>query len=108
MAPLKTPQEGAQGGRRFHHTTQDMIGTARTQRISVVDAVSPSQCRGHQRQHLVASVGSPRGPAQVNMVVYQLTQSQMMGQRDRQDQPSIGHQTVIIEGDMDAVRIAAW
>jgi hypothetical protein len=32
----------------------------------------------------------------------------MMGQRNRQDQSGIGHQTVIVEGDTDAVRVVAW
>ena len=27
---------------------------------------------------------------------------------DRQEQPSVGHQAVIIEGDLDAVRVVAW
>ena len=37
------------------------------------------------------------------MVVHQLAQFQMMGQSDRKDQPGIGHQAVVIEGDLDAV-----
>ena len=36
-------------------------------------------------------------------MVHQLAQSQMMGQRDRKNQPVIGHQAVIVEGDVDAV-----
>lgn len=41
--------------------------------------------------------------SQVNLAAHQFAQPQMMGQRDRQDQPRIGHQTVIVKGDMDAV-----
>ena len=39
------------------------------------------------------------------MVVHQLAQSQMMGQSDRKDQPSIGHQAMIVEGDVAAVAL---
>ena len=37
-----------------------------------------------------------------------LAQTQMMGQRDRKEQASIGHQAVIVEGDLDAVRLLRW
>jgi len=42
------------------------------------------------------------------MAVHQFAQAQMMGQSDRQGQPSTGHQTVIIEGDLDAVGLLGW
>ena len=44
--------------------------------------------RGHQRHHLVAGVGSARGPAQVQMPVNQLGQAQMLGEGGRKDQPA--------------------
>ena len=31
------------------------------------------------------------------------TQSQVLGEGDRKEQPSIGHQAVVVEGDVDAV-----
>ena len=46
--------------------------------------------------------------SQVNVVVHQLTQTQVLGQSDRQKQSGVGHQAVIIEGDMDAVGLAGW
>ena len=42
------------------------------------------------------------------MPVKQLGQAQMPGQGGRQDQPSIGHQTVVVKGDGDAVGVVAW
>ena len=42
------------------------------------------------------------------MVVHKLAQSQMMSQRDWKDQPGIGHQAVIVKGDLDAVGVVAW
>ena len=32
----------------------------------------------------------------------------MMGQSDRKDQPSIGHQAMIVEGNVDAVGVLKW
>ena len=42
------------------------------------------------------------------MVVHQLAQSQMMGQSDREEQPGIGHQAVVVEGDLNAVGMVKW
>ena len=42
------------------------------------------------------------------MVVHQLAQSQVLGQGNGKNQPSIGHQAVIVEGDLDAVEVIAW
>ena len=42
------------------------------------------------------------------MAVHQLAQSQMAGQSNRKDQPSIGHQAVVIEGNVDAVGLLRW
>ena len=82
---------------------QDLLGPDSPQRVVVVDAVATGQCRGDQRQQLVASVGSTKGTTQVKVPVNQFTHSQMMGQGHGQDQPSVVHQTVIVEGDLDAV-----
>ena len=63
----------------------------------------PASADAHQGQQLVSRIGPTRCISQIDMAVHQFTQSQMMGQRDRQDQPSIGHQAVIIEDSVDAV-----
>ena len=42
------------------------------------------------------------------MAVHQFTQTQMVGQGNRQEQSGNGHQTVVVEGDVDAVRVVAW
>ena len=103
VAPPEAAQEGSQRGRRLDYTAQHPIGSPCAQRVGVGDAVATGQCRRHQGQELVSRVGTARRTAQVNVVVHQLAQSQMMGQSDRKDQPSIGHQAVVIEGDLDAV-----
>ena len=43
--------------------------------------------------------------AQVQVMVNQFTQTQVLGQRDRKEQPSIGHQAAVVEGDLDAVGV---
>ena len=46
-------------------------------------------------------------PAQGQVSVNQLGQAEMLGQGGWQDQPCIGHQAVIVEGDLDVVGIVA-
>ena len=108
MAPPETPQEGSQRGRRLDHAAQHPIDSPCAQRVGVVDAVATGQCPRHQGQELVSRIRPTWRIYQVNMVVHQLTQSQMMGQSDRKDQPGIGHQAVVIEGDVDAVGMVKW
>ena len=108
MAPPETPQEGAQRGRRLDYATQHPLGLASAQHVGVVNAVTAGQRRGNQRQHLVARVGPTWRVSQANVAIHQLTQSQMMGQGDGQKQPRIGHQSLIIKGNVDAVGLLAW
>ena len=42
------------------------------------------------------------------MVVDEFTQTQVLGEGDRKEQPSIGHQAVVIKGDLDPVGVVAW
>ena len=108
MAPPEAPQEGSQRGWRLHGTPQHPIGSPSAQRGGGGDAVATGQSRRHQGQHLVPRVGTTRRTAQVNMAVHQLTQSQMAGQGHRQEQPGIGHQAMIVEGDVHAVGTLKW
>ena len=41
------------------------------------------------------------------MVVDEFTQTQVLGERDRKEQPSIVDQAVVIEGDVDVVGVVA-
>ena len=104
VAPPEAAQEGAQGGRRLDHAADGAGRPAGAQHVGIVNAVAASQGRGHQRHHLVAGVG----PAQVQMPVNQLGQAQMLGEGGRKDQPGIVDQAVVVEGDLDAVEVAAW
>ena len=98
----------SQGGWRLDYAADGASRPARPQRIGVVNAVAASQRRRHQGQHLVASVGSSGRIPQVNVAVHQFTQAQVVGQGDRQQQPRIGHQAVIIKGNVDAVGVLKW
>jgi hypothetical protein len=46
--------------------------------------------------------------AQVQVPVNQLGQAKAQGEGGRKNQPGIGHQAVIVEGDADAVGVVAW
>ena len=41
-------------------------------------------------------------------MVNQFTQTQALGEGDRKEQPGIGHQAVVVEGDLDAVGLLKW
>ena len=105
LAPPEAAQEGPQGGWCLDHAADGASRPAGAQHVGVVDAVSSGQSRSHQRHHLVAGVGSAWGATQVQVPVNQFGQSQMLAQRGWQDQPSIGHQAVVVEGDLDAVGV---
>ena len=108
MTPTEAAQKGPQGGRRLDHAADGPGRTAGAQHVGVVDAVAAGQGRGHQGQQLVSRVRTTRRSSQINVVVDELTQTQVLGQGDRQKQSGVGHQTVIVEGDVDAVRVVAW
>ena len=74
----------------------------------VVDAVAASQRGGDQRHYLVAGVGPARRIAQVQALLYQLGKTEVQSQGGWEEQAGIGHQAVIIEGDLDAVEVVAW
>ena len=107
-APPKTPQKGTQRGWRLDRAAQHPIGSPSAQRVGVVDAVAAHQRRRHQGQQLVAGIRPTRRSSQINVVVDEFTQTQALGQSDRKDQPGIGHQAVVIEGDLDAVGMVKW
>ena len=58
--------------------------------------------RGCHQGHFVARVRPPGRISEVNVVVDEFTQSQVLGEGDRKEQPSVGHQAVVVEGDVDA------
>ena len=81
---------------------------AGAQRVSVVNAVAASQRRGHQGHNLVSRVRPARRSSEVNVTVDEFTQTQVLGEGDRKEQPSIGHQAVVVERDLDAVGVLQW
>ena len=108
VAPPEAAQERPQGGGRLDHATESASRPAGAQHVGVVNAVAPSQRRRHQGQHLVAHIRPPRRSSEVNVVVDEFTQSQVLGEGDRKEQPSISHQAVVVEGDVDAVGVLRW
>ena len=108
MAPPEAAQEGAQGGWRLDRAAQGAGRPPGAQHIGVVNAVAPSQRRRHQRHHLVARVRPPRGIAQVEALPDEFGQAEVPRQGGRKEQPGIGHQTAVVEGDLDPVGVVAW
>ena len=107
-ASPETAQERPQGGWRLDRAVQGPGCSPSAQHIGVVNAIAPSQRGSHQGQHLVARVRPPRRSSEVNVVVDEFTQTQVLGEGDRKEQPSIGHQAVVVEGDLDTVGVIQW
>ena len=92
----------------FSRETENPGGPPSAQRIGVVDAIAASQRGGDQRHHLVAGVRPARRVAEVEALPEELGQAKAQGEGGRKDQPGIGHQAVIVEGDLDAVGVVTW
>ena len=108
VAPPEAAQEGAQGGWRLDRAAQSAGRPPGAQHIGVVNTVAPSQRRRHQRHHLVARVRPPRGIAQVEALPDEFGQAEVPRQGGRKEQPGIGHQAAVVEGDLDPVGVVAW
>ena len=46
--------------------------------------------------------------SEVNVAVDEFPQTQVLGEGHRKEQPSIGHQAVVVEGDLNAVGVLKW
>ena len=68
----------------------------------------PARAEATRVNILSPGLARPGGAAQVKVPVNQLGQSQVQGQGGRQEQPGIGHQAVVVKGDVDAVGVVAW
>ena len=108
VAPGEAAQEGAQGGGRLDYAAEGAGRPPGAQRIGDADAVAARQRGGHQRHDLVAGVGPARRIAQVQVLLYQLGKAEVPGQGSRKEQPSVGHQAGVVEGDADAIGVVAW
>ena len=103
MAVGEAAQEGAQGGGGQNAMPQHRLGGPRPQGVAVINAVAAGEGRVNQRHRFVAHVGVPGSIAEVHVVVEQLTQAEVLGQRGRQDQTGIADQAPVVEGHGDGV-----
>ena len=99
----KLRRKSSQGGWRLDYAADGASCPAPTQHVGVVNEVAPSQRRGHQGQQLVSRVRPPRRVSQVDVAIDDFTQAQVLGEGHREEQPSIGHQAVVVKRDLDAI-----
>jgi hypothetical protein len=85
---------------------EDLPGGPGAQPLGVVDPLTTGQGRGDQRHRLVAGVGRARRVAEVDVGVHSSKQ-EPLGQRGGQDQPSVGHRVVVVEGDGNRIGAVA-
>ena len=103
VTPAEAAQERAQGGGGLDAEAQDPAGSAGAQGVRIVDRVATREGRHDEGQELVADVRRAGGAPQVEEPIDQSLQAQVEGQRGRQEEPRIGHQTIVIEGRVNPV-----
>ena len=108
VAPPETAQERPQGGWRLDYAADDASRPTGAQHVGVVNAVAARQRGCHQGKHLVSRIRPPRRICEVNAVVDEFTQTQVLDEGDPKEQPCIGHQAVVVEGDLDPVGMVKW
>ena len=64
--------------------------------------------RAEATKVIILSPGLARPGAQAQVPVNQLGQAEIQGQGGWPDQPSVGHQAAVVEGDVDAVGVLKW
>ena len=106
MAPAEAAQEDTEGGRRLDRATQHARRPAGAHGIGVGDAVAARERRGDQGQQLVAGVRPPRCVTEVEAAVGELLQTEMLGERGREQQARVVHEAVVVEGDLYPVGVA--
>jgi hypothetical protein len=107
MAPGEAAQERPERRRCQHDVAEHRLRVARPQGIGVVDRVATGQGRVDKGHGLVPYMGPPRSIAEVDVLVEQLQQTQVLGQRGRQHEPGVGHQMIVVEGHLTAVQAVA-
>src|SRR5580700_2043689 len=60
-----------------------------------------------ERHGLVSHMGPARRLPEVHVLVEQLQQTQVLGQRGRQHKPGVGHEMVVVEGHLMPVKAVA-
>jgi hypothetical protein len=86
---------------------QHRPGVTRAQHVGIIDAVAAGQRRVDERHRLVADIGTSRRIAEMNVLVEELAQSEMLGQRRRQHQARVGHQMLVVEVHVETVETVA-
>ena len=88
-------------------TTQPRVWAVPPVRNTSASSMQSPPASADATRVIILSPGFARPGAltQVQVMVNQFTQTQVLGQRDRKEQPSIGHQAAVVEGDLDAVGV---
>ena len=108
VAPPEAAQKGAQGGWRLDRGAQGAGRPPGAQRIGVVDAVAASQRRHDQGHILSPALARPGARPRSRHCWTSSGRPRCWGEGGRKEQTGIGHQSVVVEGDLDPVGVVAW
>jgi len=80
-----------------------LAGRSGPQPVGIVDPFPAGQGRVDQRHGLVAHVGGPWRPAEVDTLIEQLREHESLSQAGGKDQAGVGDRVVVVEGDGDLI-----
>src|ERR1035441_7494960 len=103
MSPGERSQEGPERGGRPHAVAQYLARGGHPHAVRVLDAVATGQSGVDQSHRLEADVGVAGPSTKVHVLVEELSQTEMISQRRRLDQPGIGDDVVVVEGHRNPV-----
>src|SRR5450759_2035971 len=103
VAPAEAAQERAPGGGGLHHVAQDASRPAGPQGVRVIDAVTTRERRHDERQELVARVRPTGRSPEVEVLLDEILETEVCGERGRQQESRVSHQAVVVEGRVEAV-----
>ena len=106
VAPAEAAQEGPEVDGAFTVQPSTLaVPPARNAAASSMHS-PPASAEAMRVSSFVAGVRPPRRVTEV--AVGELLQTEMLGERGREEQPRIGYQAVVVEGDVYPLGVARW
>ena len=108
MTPGERTQEGPHSGRGHHRMGQHPVGGTGPEPTHMVNMRGAHQHRSYQRAYLTTRMRATHPAAQPHRPIHQTFQTQTVHQRPGRQQPSVGHQPLIIENRLIPVDILQY
>ena len=77
-------------------------------RSTSASSMQSPPARAEATRAIILSPVFARPGAEVEALLEELGQAKAQGEGDGKNRPGIGHQAVVVEGDLDAVGVVTW